>query len=437
MSERRPTQNVQRESLIEGGPGFWPSIIELPQHLTLSALSYGVTAWLFAVTGPFLIYVTAAQQGNLSEVEFNTWIFGGYFICGALSVPLTLYYRQPLLAVITIPGGVLAGVALTHLSFSEVTGAYLLTGILVTALGLSGLVKRAMAWLPMPISMAMVAGVLLPFGMGMVRAVNDAPALSLLTFAGFLAVSLARSVAERFPPVLGAIAVGLFAATALGDADWTHMRFQIAEPVLVGPAFTLAAAAELVIPLALTVIAVQNAQGIGILQNTGYQPPVNAITIASGIGSFGIGSLLVAPFGSQSTSIAGPMTGIVTNPMVGKKEGRYAAAIVTAVLWMVFGLFSPMATALSRMLPPSLVSLLAGLALLEVLWSCFHAAFRQKFRMGALFTFMITVSGIRVFNIGAPFWGLAGGTVISLLLEPADFRELVRSEEKSALDGKL
>src|SRR3990172_12418165 len=178
--------------MIETGSGIGSGIRALPKSLTLSALSYGVTAWLFAVTGPFLIYVTAAQQGNLSEVEFNTWIFGGYFICGALSIPLTLYYRQPLLAVIVIPGGVLAGVALTHLSFSEVIGAYLLTGVLVAALGFSGLVKRAMDRLPMPITMAMVAGVLLPFGLGMVRAVNEAPALSLVTFAGFLAVSLAR-----------------------------------------------------------------------------------------------------------------------------------------------------------------------------------------------------------------------------------------------------
>jgi benzoate membrane transport protein len=426
MNETNPRLESQNGGLIESGPGFWPSVKNLPGNLTLSALSYGVTAWLFAVTGPFLIYVNAAKQGNLSAAEFNSWIFGGYFICGALSIPLTLYYRQPLLAVITIPGGVLAGVALTHLSFSEVTGAYLLTGILVTALGLSGLIKRAMDWLPMPISMAMVAGVLLPFGLGMVRAVTDTPALSLLTFAGFLAVSLARPIAERFPPVLGAIAVGLFAATALGYADWTNMSFQIAEPALVRPQFTLAAAAELVIPLALTVIAVQNAQGIGILHNMGYQPPVNAITITSGIGS-----LLVAPFGSQSASIAGPMTGIVTNPMVGKKEGRYAAAIVTAVLWMAFGLCAPMATAISQLLPSSLVSLLAGLALLEVLWRCFHVAFGEKFRLGALFTFIITLSGLRLFNIGAPFWGLVGGTMISLLLETSDFRELGRREEKS------
>jgi benzoate membrane transport protein len=65
--------------------------------------------------------------------------------------------------------------------------------------------------------------------------------------------------------------------------------------------------------------------------------------------------------------------------------------------------------------------LLAGLALLQVLGSCFAAAFGANFRMGALITFLITISGAQLFNIGAPFWGLVGGTLISLLLERREF----------------
>jgi benzoate membrane transport protein len=81
-----------------------------------------------------------------------------------------------------------------------------------------------------------------------------------------------------------------------------------------------------------------------------------------------------------------------------------------------------MATVLSQILPSSLIALLAGLALLDVLARCFHAAFSERFRLGALFTFIITLSGIRLFNIGAPFWGLIGGTAISVILERADFQ---------------
>ena len=403
--------------MIETGFGIGSGIRDLPKSLTLSALTYGVTAWLFAVTGPFLIYVNAARQGNLSALELNSWIFGGYFVCGLLSVALSLYYRLPLLAAITIPGGVLVAAALTHLSFEEIIGAYLVTGVLITALGVTGAVKRGMEWLPMPIIMAMVAGILLQFGMGVITSLQQTPLVSGVTLIAYLSVSVVKPLARRFPPVLGAIIVGLMAAAAVGQANWRLLTFGIAEFKFFTPQFTWPAAVELVIPLALTVIAVQNAQGIAILQNMGYRPPLGAVTITSGVGS-----ILVAPFGSQSVCLAGPMTGIVTNPSVGPKESRYAAALVTGILWMVFGLFSPMATALSQILPASLVDLLAGLALLEVLVSCFAAAFGEKFRLGALFTFLITISGIRLLNIGAPFWGLVGGTFVSALLERQDFR---------------
>jgi benzoate membrane transport protein len=401
---------------IETGPGFRASLKDLAHHLTIATVSYGVTAWLFAITGPFLIYVNAAKQGNLSPAEFNSWIFGGYFICGLLTLLLTLYYRQPLLAAITIPGGVLTGTALTHLTFSEIIGAYLLTGVFIAALAATGAVKRVTEWLPKPITMAMVAAVLLPFSTAIVRAFGETPLLAVTTFSGFLAVSLMPKLAQRFPPVLGAIVVGLLTTTMLGQASWQSVVFELADPIMFSPAFTTAASAELVLPLALTVIAVQNAQGIAILANMEYQPPVKAVTFMSGFGS-----MIVGVFGSQSVCLAGPMTGIVTNPRVGAKEARYAAAVVTGLLWILFGLFAPMATVISQILPSSLIGLLAGLALLEVLVKCFNAAFGEKFRLGALFTFIITLSGIQLFNIGAPFWGLIGGTSISLLLERDNF----------------
>ena len=404
--------------MIEPGPGFRSSVKDLPQSLSISAMAYGLTAWLFAVTGPFIIYVNAARQGNLSAMELNSWIFGGYFICGLLSIALTLFFRIPLLAAITIPGGVLVATALSHLSFQEIVGAYILTGVLITALGVTGAVKKGMQWLPMPISMAMVAGILLQFGMGIITSLQQTPLISGMALSAFLGVSLMKPLARRFPPVLGAIVIGLLATAAFGQANWQLLSFQIAQFKLVTPVYTWPAAAELVLPLAVTVVAVQNAQGIAILQNLDYRPPFNAITMISGLGS-----IIVAPFGSQSVCLAGPMTGIVTNPSIGPKDRRYAAAIVTGLLWMLFGLFSPMATALSKILPASLINLLAGLALLDVLGSCFAAAFGEKFRLGALFTFLITISGLRFFSIGAPFWGLIAGSAISLVLERQDFRD--------------
>ena len=45
----------------------------------------------------------------------------------------------------------------------------------------------------------------------------------------------------------------------------------------------------------------------------------------------------------------------------------------------------------------------------------------SRFTLGALVTFIVTVSDITVLNIGAAFWGLIAGILVSMLLEREDF----------------
>src|SRR4029453_17018665 len=94
-----------------------------------------------------------------------------FFINGLITVVFSWLYRQPLAFFWTIPGTVLVGQSLTHLSFPQVVGAYYATAVLMLVLGATGSVKRAMALVPMPIVMGMVAGVFLRFGLDLVHAV--------------------------------------------------------------------------------------------------------------------------------------------------------------------------------------------------------------------------------------------------------------------------
>jgi benzoate membrane transport protein len=59
---------------------------------------------------------------------------------------------------------------------------------------------------------------------------------------------------------------------------------------------------------------------------------------------------------------------------------------------------------------------------LRVLQGAFSAAFEGRFALGALVTFLVTVAGIPILNIGAPFWALLAGSAISLTMERADWR---------------
>jgi len=51
-------------------------------------------------------------------------------------------------------------------------------------------------------------------------------------------------------------------------------------------------------------------------------------------------------------------------------------------------------------------------------------SFRDRFALGALVTFLVTVADVAIFSIGAPFWGLVLGFAVSWMLEREDFRGL-------------
>jgi benzoate membrane transport protein len=370
-------------------------------------------AWLWSLS-PLLITLAAAQQAGLSPARTVSWIVTIQVTGGVLSVVLSLRYRQPIVGAFTIPGVVLVAAALRHLSFEEVVGAYWLAGAVLVLLGASGLVGHITARLPLPIMMGMVAGVLLPFVGGIVRGVQQAPVLGGLTVAAFFAAWVLPGL-RRLPPVLVALVAGLVGATWLDQADWRALTLTVGQPQVVVPAFSYAAAAELVVPLVLMVVGVQNIQGIAALTASGYRPPVSVLTTATGLGS-----LASALFGGHSACIAGPSTAIVAGPASGPPDRRYASSVLLGLLWVATGLLAPAVTAVTRLVPRALVDVLGGLALLGPMAQFFQQAFGGRFVLGALVAFLVATSGLVVFRIAAPFWALVAGVGASLLVERAD-----------------
>ncbi len=96
----------------------------------------GVVAAVFSMTGPVAVILTEGTRGGLSQAEIASWIFGVFFLNGLLTMLACWLYRQPLAFFWTIPGTVLVGPALTHLTWPEVVGSFVVTGLLVLGLGL-------------------------------------------------------------------------------------------------------------------------------------------------------------------------------------------------------------------------------------------------------------------------------------------------------------
>jgi benzoate membrane transport protein len=324
-------------------------------------------------------------------------------------------YRQPLAFFWTIPGTVLVGPALGHLRWPEVVGAFFATGVLMLVLGLTGWVRRVMDLIPMPIVMGMVAGVFLRFGTDLVRALSSDVAVAAPMVLVFLLLSARAALGRWVPPIIGALVVGAIAVALSGRfAPGPAATQWIAAPVLQVPQWSVQAMVELVVPLAITVLVVQNGQGVAVLRAAGHDAPVNMITIACGAWS-----VLAAGVGAVSTCLTGPTNALLTAS--GERSRHYTAGVVCGLLAMAFGLLAPLFTRLMLATPPAFIAVLAGLAMLRVLQAAFVTAFSTRFTLGALVTFVVTVADVTVLNIGAAFWGLVAGIVVSVLLERPHF----------------
>jgi len=388
-----------------------PSLKEIQKNISFVHISNAVIAFLFAASAPIAIMLGVGTKGGLTEGDMASWIFGAFVLNGILGIIVSLTYQQPLVFFWTISGTVLVGPALEHLSYPEVIGAFYGTGILLLFLGLSGWVKKIMELLPMPIIMAMVAGVFLNFGLDWIKAIGKSPWIAVPMTLAFIALSLNESLSRRLPPMIGVLIVGLFTLVFANiSIPLNDLSFSITSPNIYTPVFSWAAIFELVIPLAVTVLAAQNAQGIAILTSKGHNPPVNTITAVCGAGS-----MITAVFGSVSTCLTGPVNAILSSG--GHRQQQYIAAFIICLLAILFGLYAPLFTKLMLATPPAFISTLAGLALLRILQTSFVVSFSGNFSLGALVCFLITMSDQSILNIGAPFWGLVFGLAISWLLE--------------------
>ncbi len=394
----------------DAGHSFW-------RDVSATHAANALVGFLFAASGPLAIILAMGVKGGLSEADLASWVFGALAFNGVTSIVFSLAWRQPLAFFWTIPGTVLIGPALGHLTFPEVIGAYVVTGVLLLVLGLLGWVGRVMAIMPMPIVMGMVAGVFLQFGLDWIFALRDGIWIAAPMTAAFLLVSAAPAVARRFPPLIAALLAGAAAVYAVAPialpADAARM---FAAPSLHAPVFSLPALAELVVPLAVTVLLVQNAQGIAILAAAQHAAPANAIAVGCGIAS-----IAAAFVGAVSTCLTGPVNAIIS--AAGDRRTQYTAGVLVGVLAVACAAFAPLLTRVMLSTPPVFIATLAGLAMLRVLQSAFGVAFQRRFTLGALVTFLVTVAGVPIFNIGAPFWALLAGMAVSLLLERDDWRE--------------
>jgi benzoate membrane transport protein len=376
----------------------------LPFHF--SHLSAGFIAVLVGYTSSAAIVFQAAHAAGASPQQIGSWLLALGLGMGVTCIGLSLYFRSPILTAWSTPGAALLATSLQGVSMAEAIGAFLFSSALITLVGLSGWFDRLMRHVPKALASAMLAGVLLRFGMDMFAALSSLHFL----VAGMLAVFLvARRIWPRYAVLLAFVA-GLVWVVAHGDMQTRTLALSWARPVFTAPRFSVAPLLGVGLPLFIVTMASQNVPGLAVLRANGYTTPASPL-----IATTGLTGLLLAPWGGYTFNLAAITAAICMAPDADPNPAqRYKAAVAAGGFYLLTGLFGPTVASLFASVPKAFVLGIAGLALLGTIATSLAASLvEESERDAALITFLVTASGLSLFRIGCAFWGLALGLAAS------------------------
>ena len=368
----------------------------------LSHLSAGFTAVLVGYTSSVVIIIQAATSAGATPSQIESWLLALGVTMGLTSIAYSWFYKTPILTAWSTPGAAMLVIASQQYELSVVIGSFVVSGVLILLTGLISPLSRALERIPPQLGTAMLGAILLPFCLGSFQAVSSAPITFLIMFAGFL---LAKNTIPRYA-MLVLLILGVVCAVAVEDATLNIEELSIAQPMWVTPGLDLGAILNLSIPLYIITMLSQNLPGIAMMKSYQYDTPVKPILMGTGITN-----ILSAPFGGFSVNLAAISAAICMTPEVDSdKTQRYRAVIWAGVFYLIAGVFATTVVTIFLSLPDEVTKILAGFALLGTLMMCLQSAFHDEgYRESALFTFLITLSGISFLGVSATLWGLLVG----------------------------
>ncbi|WP_421293699.1 benzoate/H(+) symporter BenE family transporter [Aeromonas veronii] len=371
----------------------------------LPHLVAGFIAVMVGYTSSVILIIQAATAAGADTAQVASWLWTLGIGMGVSCIGLSLYYRIPILTAWSTPGAALLITTLGNFTLAEAIGAFVISSLLITLCGISGWFDRLMKHIPAPLAAAMLAGVLLKFGLDLFKVAPQDPLLLGTLLLTFL---LGRHLWPRYTMVL-VLGVGMLICSVRGDLQMGTLHWQLASPVWTWPAFSLDALFGITLPLFIVTMTSQNMPGIAILRAHGYQPATSSL-----ISWTGLTGLLLAPFGGYAFNLAAITAAICMGKEVDPDTKRRWPAVVWAgCFYLVTGCFGATVAALFSAFPAALVTCVAGLALLGTIGSSLHSALQQdEAREAALLTFIITASGISLLGIAAACWGLLIGLAI-------------------------
>ncbi|OIN46097.1 benzoate transporter [Pseudomonas azotoformans] len=374
--------------------------------IRLRDLIHPIVAGLISVIvnygGTFILIFQAAKVAGLSPELTASWVWSVSIGVGITGLILSWLTREPIITAWSTPAAAFLVVALGTTPYAEAIGAYILSAAAFVLLGLSGQFEKVIRLIPPGVAAGLLAGILLKFGIGAFGGMSVDPVLVGLLIAAY--VVLKRFTARY--AVVGILVLGMAFLLTQGRVDFSGLALQFAVPVFTQPEFSLNALLSVALPLFLITLTGQYMPGMLVLRNDGFSTRANPILTVTGLGS-----LLMAPFGSHAFNLAAITAAICTGKEAAQDPSkRWIAGVAAGVCYLVIGIFGVTLAAVFMVLPATFITTLAGLALLGTIGASIASAMADsQSREASLITFLACAANITVFGIGGAFWGLLIG----------------------------
>ena len=374
-------------------------IIISPSHIAA-----GFVSVLVGYTGAAAIVFQAAAAAGANDAEISSWLWSLGIGMGISGIALSVYYKAPILIAWSTSGAAILVTILPGIPMGEAIGAFLFSSILLVIFGITGWFDKLMQYIPSSLATAMLAGVLLRFGLNTFTAIESELPLVLGMIFCYL---LAKRFAPRYVIPITFI-IGVSIAASMGMITNLDIDLSLTKPVFTMPKFSLTTIINVGLPLFVVTMASQNLPGIAMLRAHGFKTPASPLISWSGITG-----LLLAPFGGYAFNLAAITAAICMGKDVDiDPKKRYIAGIWTGIFCIFMGLFGAAVAGIFAAFPVELIMAIAGLALMTTIATNLKISLDcDVSKDAAIITFLTTASGMSLYGIGSAIWGLIFGLI--------------------------
>ncbi|WP_368560299.1 benzoate/H(+) symporter BenE family transporter, partial [Acinetobacter baumannii] len=143
------------------------------QDFSIPAVFAGFITFLIGISVSAILVIQAAQALGASSEQITSWFWALGLGIGLSGLILSWKFKYPVATAWSTAGLALIMATGSGYSLNEAIGAFLVGGLLTAILGFSGIFQKALSYIPQSLTSAMLAGVLLKFGISLFASLQN------------------------------------------------------------------------------------------------------------------------------------------------------------------------------------------------------------------------------------------------------------------------